>query len=996
MTPARSPSTIAAAILFLLLLATGTAALAQLESGNLYTKVTDQTGAVLPGVTVTLTTGAAPQVQQTNTQGEAHFLALPPGTYKITAELEGFSTVEHPNIVISIGHNTNLDVVMNSSIQATITVTTEGPLLDEKAIRAGNTVSQNELQRIPTARDPWSVLQSTPGVLLDRVNVGGNESGQQAMYVGPGSLVSQSVWSVDGVVITDMAATGSSPAYYDFDSFEEMQISTGGSDSTIATGGVVLNMVTKRGTNEYRGSGRFYYDSKDTQSASSFSNSNLPAGQAPITVPNQINKVEDYGVELGGPVVKDHLWAWGSYARQQVDLTEEGGTTSATELPSWNVKLNAQLTANNSLTLFGMDSDKVLHGRDAGPTRTQPTTWDQSVFGGKPTVLKGEDTQIFTPNLYVTLLYSHVYGGFGLIPESGIGPGTPATFIDANGVAQNSFLFQTIKRPQNQEKADASSFFSTGSLSHELKYGASYRQAESVTNRGFPGGGLIEAPNEDGFGPPPNGLNGLYLARNALAGVNMKYTSGYVQDTVTTGNLTANLGLRFDDQTGDNLAETVPANSIDPALLPAVSYAGGNIGFRWQTFSPRLGLTYALGQDHNTLLRFSYSRFADQLSADGAHASILNPLGTTSYYFGATTNNGNGLLTPGQIVPIGLGYSGNVNPNNPAQLIQPNAVNPNLSAPISNEFLLSAEHALMPELVVGLNLTYRVNSNLLQEDQLVYDDPNPGDPSTFNSVGRVATRSDYVPVTVQVDTPSGLQNVTYYELRPGVSTHQGVFLHNGDYESTYKSAALTFNKRLSNHWMMRGNLTYSDWYYNQAGDRPDPSILVGGGATDGLFVSPGSIVVQSSGVVSGSKPEVYINSKWAFALNGMYQFFPDRPWGFNAAGNLTGRQGYPTPWFVTVPTAGGALPESVQVGSTDSNRVDNIVDFDARIEKEFTFQEFGLTLGLDCFNLFNESFVLQRKNQLFSTLNPGPLNVGFIDELISPRIFRIGARISFK
>src|SRR4029078_2346670 len=109
----------------------------------------------------------------------------------------------------------------------------------------GATVAQTELEKIPTARDPWAILQTTPGVLTDRINVGGKESGQQAQYVGAGAMGSQAVWSVDGVVITDMAALGSSPAYYDFDAFEEMQVTTGGSEHTIATRGGGLHLVTK-------------------------------------------------------------------------------------------------------------------------------------------------------------------------------------------------------------------------------------------------------------------------------------------------------------------------------------------------------------------------------------------------------------------------------------------------------------------------------------------------------------------------------------------------------------------------------------------------------------------------------------------------------------------------------------------------------------------------------------------------------------------------------
>jgi len=311
----------------LLVLGSG-AAFAQLQTGNLYGKVSDQTGAALPGVTVTLDTGEAPQVQVTNAQGEFRFLSLAPATYKIKAELQGFSPVEYPHIVINVGRNTNIEVTMNSAVEDVITVTSESPLLDERAIRTGNTVSQNELARIPTARDPWTVLQSTPGVLIDRVNVGGNESGQQSTYVGPGSMQAQSIWSVDGVVITDMAAIGSTPSYFDFGAFEEMQISTGGSDATIATGGVVLNLVTKRGTNEYRGSARYLQAPGSTQSDTSFSASDLPTNptsgakqpQFGPSFSNKINKVDDWGGEIGGPILKDHIWAWGSYGQQDVSV----------------------------------------------------------------------------------------------------------------------------------------------------------------------------------------------------------------------------------------------------------------------------------------------------------------------------------------------------------------------------------------------------------------------------------------------------------------------------------------------------------------------------------------------------------------------------------------------------------------------------------------------------------------------------------------------------
>src|SRR3954449_6137207 len=391
--------TIAVAAL-LLLVARGTA-MAQLQTRNPYGTVTDDKGAPLPGVTVTTTGNGAPQVQVTNAQGQFRFLNLSPAGYALKAELEGFSTIDYPNVVINVGRNTSIEVKLSAAVEDVITVTAESPLLDERRISTGSTVSQTELEKIPTSRDPWAILQSTPGVLTDRINVGGNESGQQAQYVGPGSGGDQAVWAVDGVVITDMAALGSSRGYYDFDAFEEMQVTTGGSDASIATGGVVLNMVTKRGTNEWRGSGRYYYDDKSWQSSTDTGSVDFPANQAVFKQGNRIVNVYDYGAEVGGPIVKDRLWIWGSYGRQKVHLLTIADVSDRTDLKTENIKLNAQILPSNSATAFYFNSEKVKIGRNAGPLRPQETTWDQGHFGKKPTAYKAEDTHIFSSNFYL-------------------------------------------------------------------------------------------------------------------------------------------------------------------------------------------------------------------------------------------------------------------------------------------------------------------------------------------------------------------------------------------------------------------------------------------------------------------------------------------------------------------------------------------------------------------------------------------------------------------
>jgi hypothetical protein len=98
---------------------------------------------------------------------------------------------------------------------------------------------------------------------MDRENVGGNMSGQQSNYVSRGGNVFNNKWAVDGIDITDMAATGSSPTYYDFDAFEEMTINTGGVDVTQQTGGVGINLVTKSGTGQVQGIVAFLCDGQE-------------------------------------------------------------------------------------------------------------------------------------------------------------------------------------------------------------------------------------------------------------------------------------------------------------------------------------------------------------------------------------------------------------------------------------------------------------------------------------------------------------------------------------------------------------------------------------------------------------------------------------------------------------------------------------------------------------------------------------------------------------
>ncbi|HET7710787.1 MAG TPA: carboxypeptidase regulatory-like domain-containing protein, partial [Thermoanaerobaculia bacterium] len=337
------------------------AAYAQVPTGNIYGRVQARDGSPLPGVTISLSGVGAPRTSVSDANGNFRFLALDPGIYALKAELAGYGTATRAGMSVSIGQNADVTMTLNPSVAESITVTAEAPLLDVRRTGTGATVTKIELEKVPTGRDPWVILQQAPGVQMDRINVGGSESGQQSGYTAKGSSGSQATWNVDGVNITDVGALGSSPTYYDFDAFEEMQVTTGGSDPRIQTPGVQLNMVTKRGTNDLKGSARFLNTSGDLQADPKIPSEATDArdvrtGAGYLARTNEINKVDDYGAEIGGPIIRDRLWLWGAYSRQQINLFTAQRTEQLTDFPdpfrdnttlkTLNAKLNWQVLSN--------------------------------------------------------------------------------------------------------------------------------------------------------------------------------------------------------------------------------------------------------------------------------------------------------------------------------------------------------------------------------------------------------------------------------------------------------------------------------------------------------------------------------------------------------------------------------------------------------------------------------------------------------------------------
>jgi hypothetical protein len=206
----------------------------------------------------------------------------------------------------------------------------------------------------------------------------------------------------------------------------------------------------------------------------------------------------------------------------------------------------------------------------------------------------------------------------------------------------------------------------------------------------------------------------------------------------------------------------------------------------------------------------------------------------------------------------------------------------------------------------------------------------------------------------------------------------GELFTDGDREIEYFGASITMTKRLSNQWMMRGFVNYNfdeSWVVpNSYFANNDPNRFLQG-------VVDGQILANNG----------QLQSDWQWNLNGMYQIAPDRPWGFNVAGNLGGRQGTPNGYIRIVAGLDGISRWISVDEDLEDFRNDDIAWVDVRLEKEFAATgNLGLTFSVDGFNILNSGAVLDR------SWNLGAPNGDWVLETISPRIWRLGVRLNWR
>jgi Carboxypeptidase regulatory-like domain len=950
-------------------------AFAQTPAGIITGRVADSTGLPVPGVTVTVQGTDIIRTFTTDAEGRYRFLELAPGDYTLTSTLQGFSTNVRPRVIVGVGQTVEVPVTLViGALTETVNVTAPSPMVDTRQTGTSTNVTIDELTNIPTSRDPFSLLRSINGVLVDRVNVGGNETGQQSNFVSKGTRPQDAVWTMDGVAITDMALAGSSPTYFNWDNFEAVHVATAGQAITQQAGGPGLDFIVKRGSNLFHGAAHSYFDNDSMEA------SNVPAelsakGVTPDTADHN-KQISDYGFEIGGPLVRDTAWFYGSYSAQDVRLVRRTGTlVDRTQVKNPDVKVNWQATSKDMFSVLYFNGFKIKDNRSPGtsgitfdaPTATfhQDNAYSSNPLHG---LFKLADDRVLRSNIFLSAKYAYYNTGFLLTPEGGMGLASGRDLT--TGRSYGSTVESLNVRPQMTVNVDLNSFLSGLGASHDVKYGFGWRRVNATTGTLWPGNGILGVVQS-----PTTVIAQLF--REGSGTNRTQYVDAYIGDTISKGRATLDLGVRYDRQGGRALPSLTAANPAFPTLVPGLNFAGYDAPFTWNNVSPRAGLTYALDESRKTVARASYARFAGQL--DSASVGYMNPsssAGVAVYRWADL--NGDHLPSADEVLTSQfLGTANGFNAANPTAVTSANRIDPNLKAPVTQTFVAGLDRELRANLSVSVNYTYTRTNDLLGN-------------ATFSVTPRVGVSlSDYTAgptLTGTLPDGSAYSVPTFIPNQAKVTAGGSGFLltnWNG-YSTDYHGVEVSAVKRLSNRWMGRVGISLNNAREHYA---PEAMYDTNGNPTRTVtepLVDGGQFAPQSAGNSAGN---VYMNARWQFNANGMYQ----APFGIDVAANVFARQGYPFPLFRTQALGADTGLSVLVTPLIDTFRYDNVWDTDLRVARTFRMRAISLKVIGDVFNVANANTVLVRNNNIGAAA--GVFNT--IGQNISPRILRAGIVIGF-
>jgi hypothetical protein len=906
-----------------LALALASSAIAQVQTGSILIRAVDEQGAVMPGVSVSISSPVlvgGSMTGVTDAGGVNRFPSLVPGTYTIKVELSGFTTVTRENIAVLVGQTTPVEFAMKvASVAESITVTGASPTVDTTTANVNVNLSSELIQGTPGGRDIWGLLEAkVPGLVMSRPDVGGTSGGLQGTFSARGTTSTQNTSFLNGINVGDPAAIGAAGFYYDFDAFDDIQVSTGSHDITVPTSGVFLNMITKTGGNKWNGGTTFTYLNDSMQGRNDTDPTLQKYGFRPGS--NTSNFVSDFNFTAGGPLIQNKLRFFGAFrdwrVHQNVAVQNSQTVLDQTNITSGLGNFTWQANQNNRLTGF---YSRQRYNKPNRLLNAQAVTVPDSTVDEEDMFDLGQGlwNAIFGKNFFLD-----ARGGVNkiLFPTYFNGGNQESIVDNATGIIYGNNASQVI-RNRNRYQANATAqYYVDQALGgrHEIKFGFDYTHArETNQTTRIDDVGLTYTSASGSF--VPQNVQLFATPQNDARALNVGAL--FVQDSYSTKRLTVIGGLRFEHLNG-----YLPEQSSPPSRFAAAGiggFAGQGRSFPenpdivvWNTVGPRVSAVVDVTGDGKTAAKASAGRYYYVLATGGGGVSNVNPNSNYSETYGWNDANGDHKFEIGE--QTGTPTISAVTSNG----VLLTSIDPNFKRPYTDEFAFGLDRELMANFKLSAVYTYRREKDIQ---------------ATINPAAGVYATTLTSAVDPGIDGVVGTADDSTYGFYQRLSAANPALITNDPtLVQSYKGLEITATKRLSHRWQMLAGYTLSK--NQQTGYSAD--------------ISP-NLLINNNGNITGAANADRPNQ---FKLTGMYIL----PWhDIIFSGNYTAQQGPPVTRAISRSLAFGAS-QTILLEPLGSTRLDPLYKLDVRVGKLLRLGESkSLELTLDLDNLTNSNTVWQ-------------------------------------
>ena len=936
-------------------------------TGAINGKVADATSGVMPGVTITI---ASPSMQGVRTaitseDGSYRFPAVPPGEYRITYELAGFSTVVHEGIRVGLGFTATVNAELKvASLTETVTVSGQSPVVDITSTKTSTNFDAKELASLPSARDFWSILAAAPAIQMQRIDVGGSAAGTQTGYSTYDTKSDQHRPMVEGIVNTE--GTNAAGFYYDYGSFDEVSVATGTNTAEMPWPGVMTQFIAKSGGNSYHGKIYADYESEGIQSrniddAQIALGLKAGGGLGPTDL-NRLHKYYDLNGDAGGYLKLDKIWWYGSLRNQNAQALLPNFPVKPFETGLNNItgKVTYAATTNNKLIGYAQWGQKKQPNRldtflvaaTAALHSSADSTWNQAYWAH---TYKGEWDSVVNDRTFFEIRA----GQFAYKWPNTRYTEAPAYADLGTNVVSGGNRDGWFNIPSRNQVLGSVSYFKDGwAGSHNFKVGGEIFDERFDYLRGQNGVGYVpgNALQILRNGSPSEVL--LFLAPTASLN-GLRTYGAYLADTWRTGSrLTLTLGARFDRYRSYLPAQVGPP--VGAFNATQASFEAVDNLLTWNLPAPRIGFTYDLRGNGKTILKGNYALYWWNPGTGGVDEQVNPNAVDWNRRYNWTDTNKDLLWQPGEQVGNPTAQSGGVGSTQ---------LDPNLQDQRTRELAGWIDHELIPNFGIHAGVVWRRIDQLSQQDNL--NRPI----SAFN-----------VPISIRDPGPDGvLGNADDGPSIPGFNLNPANLslpiingLHNTSGQDDFYTLELSANKRPTGKWSLSGSFAYR-WNRDNATGYFGQN-LHGGSATARQDVAnPNEMINTDNGR--------YVFSTWSAKAHGTYR----APWNIEITPAVRLQSGQPYGRTISAAAANGINYGSQRIltESITARRQDNIILADVRLEKVFKVAKArSISVFFDAYNLTNTNAA---SNITWSSGSTFLLPV----TIVGPRLARFGMKLDW-